>query len=250
MKIIADLHTHTLVSEHAYSTLNEMVERSKLLGKKGMAVTEHGFAIADSPSEWYYCNLRALPDVIDDNFLLLKGVEANVLDVSGKIDMPEEILKKLDWVIASLHRVCIEPMGYEKATELWLNVAENPHIDMIGHSEQKEFLYDYDLVTKAFCKNNKVVEMNAASKFARPGNEENLRKLALACKKNGTKIAVNGDAHSVYNLGQEAHIIEMLSGIEFPEEQVINSSMPRLLNELKVHKREVFKRIDGMLTIE
>ena len=42
-------------------------------------------------------------------------------------------------------------------------MAENPYVDIIGHSEQENYRYDYDLVTKAFARNHKVVELNGNS---------------------------------------------------------------------------------------
>ena len=47
MKIIADLHTHTLVSEHAYSTVNEMVQSAKEKGFLALAITDHGPAASE-----------------------------------------------------------------------------------------------------------------------------------------------------------------------------------------------------------
>ena len=239
MKLVADLHTHTLASSHAFSTLNEMVDRARSLGYKGMAVTDHAVTMPDSPHEWYFCNITSLPTVLEDGFLLLKGIEANVLDTDGRLDMDEDLFKRLDWVIASLHSKCIRPLNYEEATALWLNVAKNPYVDMIGHSEERRWQYDYDRVIPVFAQNNKVVELNANSPRVRTGNEENLRRLMLCCKRHGAKIALNSDAHSTYNLGELDWALALLEEIEFPEELVVNSSMQRLRKELELHGRPV-----------
>ncbi len=241
MKLVADLHTHTSVSDHAFSTLQEMVLQAKKNGLLAMAVTDHGTGMPDSPYPWYFNNLLHIPHRIEDGFLLLKGVEANAMDASGKIDMPENILKKLDWVIVSLHRCCVPKLSFEEATNLWLSVAENPLVDMIGHPEQQHFMFDYDKVTRVFAEKNKVVELNAGSVYSRPGNEDNLKQLALCCKKNGTKVAVNSDAHSVYNMGIEKNILSMLEEIDFPEERIVNASMDTLLAELKLRNKPAAK---------
>lgn len=247
MKIIADLHTHTSVSTHALSSMNEMITQAQTIGLKTLAITDHAPAMPDSAHPWYFHTLLQLQQPLPNGYLVLRGVEANVMDVQGTIDMPEDIVKKLDWVIASTHYDCIKPVNYEDATALWLNVAKNPYIDMIGHSEQKNYYYDYDLVTKAFAKYNKVVEINANSFYARPGNEANMKELALCCKKNGTKIAVNSDSHSIYKLGDFSSVIPLLEDIDFPEELIINASTKQLADELTLHGRSVASLVREIL---
>ena len=241
MKLVADLHTHTCVSNHAFSTLREMVLQAKKNGLSALAITDHGVGMPDSPHPWYFNNLLHIPHFIEDGFFLLKGVEADAMDAFGTLDMDEAVLKKMDWVIVSLHRCCVPSLNFEQATNMWLAVAENPLVDMIGHSEQQHFLFDYDKVTRVFAKKNKVVELNAGSAYSRPGNEENLKKLALCCKKNGTKVAVNSDAHSAYNMGIEGDILAMLEEIEFPEKLVVNASMENLLAELVLRNKPAAK---------
>lgn len=243
MKLIADLHTHTCASTHAFSTLHEMQQQAQKIGLQALAITDHAVAVDDSPHISHFHTITRLPTLLPGNFLLLKGAEVNVLDTKGTLDLDEKILKKLDWVVASIHQVCVEPLHYQQATEAWLAIAQNPYVDMIGHSEEGRYLYDYDLVTQEFSKTGKVVEMNASSCVARPGNEENQRQLALACKKNGTHIAINSDAHSLYELGNWQPIISMLEEIDFPPELIVNTSMKRLIRVLESHGRDAARRI-------
>lgn len=249
MIVRADLHTHTVASTHAFSTMDEMIRMAMKLGYGALAVTDHAPAMPDAPHRWYFNNLTRQPDMIDDYFLFLKGVEANVVNHDGTLDLDPVKMAALDWVIASLHASCIETPDYGQATNLWLRVAENPLVDMIGHSEQACYLYDYDRVTKAFAANHKVVEMNANSAISRPGNEHNLRKLAFFCMKNGTKIAVNSDAHSIYEMNNQAHILAMLQEIKFPENHIINTSTELLIQELALHGKDIVKRIAGHLPL-
>lgn len=237
MKLIADLHTHTCASTHAFSTLQEMIAAARGQGYRAMAITDHGVKMPDAPHEWYFSGLSRLPGCIDGDFLLLKGVEANIVDANGSLDMSPKQLDKLDWIIASIHRSIIPGLSYDEATRVWLAIAHNPQVDMIGHSEEERFAYDYEQVTRVFAQTGKVVEMNASSKTSRPGNEENLRRLALACKQNNTFIAVTSDAHSAFELGNKADVLNMLKEIDFPEELVVNASLERLLAVLEQHGR-------------
>ncbi len=246
--IAADLHTHTLVSNHACNTITEMAAKAKRMGYKAIAITDHGCAMPDSPHPWYFYTLRRLPDVLE-GIPVLKGVEANVMDINGRLDFSQDELAQFDWVIASIHGDCLHgALTVEQATRLWLNIAENPAVDMIGHSEQAQHMYDYDLVTKAFAAHNKVVELNGNSCVVRPNGVGNMKALALACKKNGCKIALNTDAHSIYSLEQGvSHLFGILEEIDFPEELIVNSTGERLRRELEVHNKKIVDRIGELL---
>lgn len=247
-QIAADLHTHTVVSNHAFNTITEMASKAKSLNYKAIAITDHGCAMPDSPHPWYFHNLCSLPDILE-GIPVLKGVEANVMGIDGHLDFEQTQLAKLDWVIASIHSDCLPgKLTVEQATQLWLRVAENPYVDMIGHSEQAKHIYDYDAVTKVFAEKNKVVELNGNSYAVRPEGVGNMQRLALSCKKNGCKVALNTDAHSIYHLEKGVkHLYRMLEEIDFPEELIINSSGERLLQELKLHNKQIVHRIGDFL---
>ena len=243
MQFCADLHTHTLASGHALSTLSEMVAGAKKLNYSALAVTDHAFSTSEWPARFYFNNLLSLPDVLEDDFWLLKGVEGSVLDSNGTLDIREKLLPRFDWVIASIHSTFVEELDYAEATRAWLAVAENPYVDMIGHCEQQQFLFDYNLVAKAFAKNNKVVEINGASSRVRPNSGENQRQLALCCREHGVHIAVSSDAHSCFGMDVLQPLAQMLHDIEYPEEWIVNTSRERLWKELKLHKKPFVERV-------
>jgi len=149
MKIIADTHTHTVASTHAYSTLLENVAYAKKIGMRILGNTDHGPAIAGAPQVWYFHNEKAFPEVID-GVIVLKGAEANILDYGGALDLGDNELNALDWVIASMHRQVLTPGSEADHTRAYLAVARNPAVDVIGHSGDDNFRYDYETGVKAF----------------------------------------------------------------------------------------------------
>ena len=237
MNIVADLHSHTIFSAHAHSTTGEMIEQANKIGLKALALTDHGPALEDSGHIWHFRTKSQIPHIVD-GVMVLFGAEVNVIDAKGNLDMAEDYLKSLDWLIASIHKEILPKLTFEEATNAWLKVAENKYIDMIGHCEQAEHFFDYDLVVKKFAENNKIVELNSNSINVRPSGTANMVVLAETCKKYGCKVAINSDAHSKYNLGKFDNILKMLEEIDFPEELVVNSSMERLIKELKVHNKK------------
>lgn len=243
MNFIADLHTHTLFSDHAFNTVTEMITQAQKLGLKGIAITDHGPAMPDSGHHWHFINKGQLPKKIGD-MIVMFGIEADVMNIDGELDISDSYLSNLDWVIASIHKDIIPKLSFEEATQLWLNVAYNPYVDMIGHCEQVEHYFDYEKVVPVFAQNNKVVEMNVNSAVVRPAGQKNMEELAKACKKYGCKIAVNSDAHSIYTLGQTGNVPEMLKRIDFPQELIVNASCENFINELKIHNKNFLSLIE------
>ena len=97
--IVADFHCHTLASSHAYSTVAEVARQAAAMGLLAVGCTDHGIGIEDAPHLWHFLNLRILPPYID-GVRVLRGVEANVMDFTGRLDMPEEAFQRLELVIA------------------------------------------------------------------------------------------------------------------------------------------------------
>ena len=152
-------------------------------------------------------------------------------------------------MVASIHSPCVPGLLTRKeANRIWLAVAENPYVDCIGHSEQENYRYDYDLVTKAFAANHKVVELNGNSFNVRKDGIPNMKALLAACLRNGCHIAVDSDAHSTWQLrhGLTA-LYGMLEEMNFPEELIINATNANLTAELKLHGKACAEEVGGIL---
>lgn len=235
MQIIADTHTHTIASTHAYSTAQEMIKSASEKGLYAIALTDHGYNMPGSPKEgeWFFDCLGAIPAYMY-GVRVLKGVEANISDYLGGLDIPENTLKKLEWVVASMHTLTIEGEStFENCTNAWLSIAENPYVNVIGHSGTPYFKYDYEKVIPVFGKNGKLVEINNNTFKNRKSSSENCVKIAEICKKTNTRIIVNSDAHFSTAVGAMDDAINMLKEIDFPESLIVNSSVENFKAYLK-----------------
>lgn len=225
--ILADFHCHTIASMHAYSTLRENIEAAKKKNLRLLAITDHAIGTADSPPLTYFDNLTSLPAYID-GIRILRGVEANIMDYNGQLDMPAETLRRLDFVIASFHTSCTIPGTVEDHTRAYIEVAKNPDVDMIGHSGTEEFQYDYEAVIPVFGKYGKVVEINAHTFICRQKSVQNCTRIARLCSQHGVPVMVNSDAHSEFEIGAVEKALDMLRQIKFPEELIINTNAVRI----------------------
>ncbi len=232
-KYIVDTHVHTVSSGHAYSTLSDYVEQAKKIGLEMFAITDHGPEMPGA-SHWYQiANQRVIPEYID-GIRVLKGVEVNIMDYKGQLDIHDDLLEKLDLVIASLHPPCIKPGSKEENTQALLNAMKNPHVDIIGHSGNPEYAIDIEAFVKGAKKYNCAIEINNSSdNTSRIGSHENCLAIAKKAKAYGVYIATGSDAHYKSYLGDFTEVDKIIQAVGIQEEQILNTSTEKLLNFLK-----------------
>ena len=230
MKIIADLHTHTIASGHAYSTVNELATAASQIGLKALAITDHGPALPGGPHRYHFCAMRFIPRTIA-GVRILRGVEANVLDDQGTMDLEQALLEDLDYVMAGLHENC----GYcgndiDRNTRAVLAVMANPRVRCISHPGNPIFPLHYEEVVKAAVATGTALEINNSSlSLSRKGSSENCRKIAGLCAALGAPIMVGSDAHIAQGVGVFDDALQLLARAGIVEGQVMNASLERLL---------------------
>lgn len=232
MKLIADLHTHTIASTHAYATVTEMVNEASKLGLFALAITDHARTMPGAPGPFYFESLCILPKYLN-NVRLLTGIEANICDYNGNLDVEEPLQKSLNWVVASMHTLTLKGKPtVEKCTNAYLNLAENPNVNVIGHSGSPYYKYDYEKVIPIFAKEGKLVEINDSTFRYKKDSFNNCVEIAKLCKKHGARICVNTDSHFTHTLGRAYETLEMLKDIDFPEKLVVNANVDTLKSYL------------------
>lgn len=235
MNILVDTHTHTSASAHAYSTLEENVRRAGELGLEAIAMTNHAPGMPDAPHIWHFMNVSNIPREIN-GVKVLYGVEANIMDADGSLDIDSGVLSMLDVVIASMHRDTFTPQTRKVHTQAYLNVLQNPYVDIIGHSGSPDYEYNVDTVLTFAKKEGKMIEINNNSHLVRKGNLENCIYIARRCMELGVYVAVGSDAHMSYSVGNFAEAMNMLCEINFPEELIANTTLEKFLSILRQRK--------------
>ena len=227
MNIIGDMHTHTLASTHAYSTITENCKSAAEKGIRIIAMTDHWGEMPDSPHIWHFDNLRVLPRHIC-GVTVLRGVETNILNNEGELDMPRKTLENLEWVVASMHRQVYEPSTVQNHTMAYLKAAEDPIVDVIGHCTTAMFPIDFEKCIKKFKECGKLVEINESSILYKKGSYENSYEVLKLCKKYEVPVVFDSDAHYCELIGVVDTAKKIASEVGFPEHLVINSDFDRL----------------------
>lgn len=233
MKYALDVHTHTIASGHAYSTLMENAKAASEKGIKVLGTTEHGITMPHSPHIWYFHNYRVLPREMY-GVTMLYGTEANIIDYDGNLDMDDFTLDKMDIVIGSIHDEVYKVGNVEENTEAFIKVIKSGKVDIIGHLGNPEVPVDFERIIKCAKEEDVLIEINNSSfTTSRVGSFSNCKEIALLCKKYNTKLIINSDAHFCTLIGEFTQAVNMLESIDFPEELIINKDTNELLLKLK-----------------
>ena len=236
MLIQADMHTHTIASDHAYSTISENCHWAKLNNIKAIAMTDHCGTMPDAPHIWHIENLHILPRKIDD-IIVLKGVETNIINFNGDLDISDNTLENLEWVVASMHTETTPNGSADEITSAYLNLMKNnKYVDLIGHPTMEYFKCDYESFVKAAVEYNKIIEINESSIKVKKGSRENSIEILKLCKKYGARVSVDTDCHFCQLVGKVPVAMEIIKELDFPKELIINSNW-EILREWILNKR-------------
>lgn len=230
-KFVLDSHTHTVASGHAYNTINEMVRSAADKGLQLLGITEHAPAMVGSCQEIYFQNLKVLPRE-KYGVRLMFGAELNILDTKGTIDLSEWTLPGLDVGIASMHPGCYESGSRDANTEAYINVMDEPHINIIGHPDDGRFPVDILALVQAAREKHVLLELNNNSlnpKSFRQNARETDEKMLLACKKYQVPIILGSDAHVEEDIAEFGYARRVLEAVDFPRELVVNYSVDQYM---------------------
>lgn len=224
MKIVADLHVHTIASGHGYSTVLENVWVAKRKGLLAIGIADHTPSMPGGPSLLYFEAKGHFPREVE-GVRLCFGAEVDVVDEEGHLDLPDRVLRRLDFVIVSFHPQVFKGGSKETNTSALLRAIENPNVQIVAHLGNPRYPLFYEKVVEAAVALGKVIEINNSSfAISRKGSEENCRLIAREIKSRDGWIVVSSDAHFCEEVGEFGKALHMLEDVGFPEERIINAS--------------------------
>ena len=227
MRTLLDVHTHTIASGHAFSTMQEMAQAAAEKGLQLLGITEHAPGIPGTCAPIYFKNLRCVPRLMYGVELML-GVELNILNYQGDIDMDEELLSRLDLRIAGIHSLCYAPGTTDENTTAMIGAIRNPWVDIISHPGDGTASLHFEPIVLAAKEHHTLLEINNSSLnpirqkvAARDNNLEILR----LCKRYETPVILGSDAHISFDIANYDHLHELLRLTEFPEALIMNDKV-------------------------
>jgi DNA polymerase (family X) len=197
--LVSELHSHSTWSD-GKNTILEMAKGARERGWKVLAITDHstGLGITGGLSverlQEQRIEIDAVQKELGDSIRLLQGSEVEI-KADGELGLPDEILEKLDIVIASIHVGIRQPR--EQVTARMINAIRNPHVDIIGHPtgrlipNREGADLDMDAVLNEAAKHSTAMEISSHPR--RLDLEDVYARRAIEM---GIHISVNTDAHS------------------------------------------------------
>ena len=222
--IRGDLHTHTDWSD-GRDSMEEMILEAKARGLEYIAVTDHsvGRGIANGLSvERLESHGKRLKDLESDigGIRILRGTEMDIR-ADGTLDYPDEVLDKLDWVVASVHSA----MGQDSATmtDRIIKAMRNPRVSAIGHlstrliGERRPVDADYEAIFRAAADTRTALEINGSLERLDLKDAHVSRAREL-----GAALVINTDAHTTEGLGNMEYGVSLARRGWCEAEDVVN----------------------------
>ena len=200
-----DLHLHTIYSD-GISSIKEMAEEAKAMGLQYIAISDHSKRLRIANGLDASRLLQQIEEIDEVNstitdFTVLKSIEVDILE-DGSLDLPDDVLEKLDLVVGAVHSRFNLPK--EQQTARILKAMDNPNLSILAHPTGRILLKrePYNVDVEAMIE--KAKETGVALELNANPNRLDLNDIyCRQAKEAGVKIAINSDAHSpneIFNL--------------------------------------------------
>lgn len=200
--IRGDLHAHTNVTD-GVNTLEEMAAAARARGYAYLGISDHSPSLrvtgglSEENLRIHVAHIRKFSERSPD-LRLLAGTECDIL-ADGTLDYPDDVLKDLDYVIASIHSSF--RMSEEQMTKRVVRAMENAHMDILAHptarkiGQREPINLDMERIMDVAADTGTVLEMNAY-----PDRTDLNSAHARLAKERGVKLVVDTDSHSTEQL--------------------------------------------------
>ena len=236
MTPLLDLHTHSIASGHAYSSIQEMAQAAAQKGLQILGITEHAPSLPGACESIYFRNLHVIPRLMY-GVRLLMGVELNILDTHGTLDLDERHYRCCDLRIAGVHILCWQGGTRLQNTDGMLAAIHNPWTHIISHPGDGTAELLFEPIVLAARETQTLLEINSSSMIplrkkesARPNNLKILR----LCRKYDVPIILGSDAHISFSIADYQYALPLLAETDFPDELVMNYWPERCMDYLHI----------------
>jgi DNA polymerase (family X) len=214
-----DLHSHTTWSDGG-AELHEMAAEAEALGRSYLAVCDHARRLRNGRLEQQAEEIAAVAAAAK-GLQILRGVEVDIR-ADGSLDMPDEVLVGLDWVMASIHSGFDRPR--DELTRRIQTAMQNPHVDCIGHptgrkiNRREPYDVDFEAILETSLETGTFLEINC-----QPDRLDLDDNHARAAAEAGARLVISTDAHRVHELANMRLGVAQARRAWIGPEQVVNT---------------------------
>ena len=234
--ILLDIHTHSLASGHgSRDNITDMARAAAAASLDILGISDHGPATPGAGSNSYFRNLR-LADRRLFGVTLLYGVELNILNENGDVDLDDKLIETLDYALVSMHPDTFRSGSAVSNTQAFINAMRHPQVRFLGHPDDGRFPVDYEHLLSAAKEYHVFPELNNSSLMPQAFRKDGLRnsmEMLTICKELRLPVLLSSDSHGKSHIGDMRYIFPLLKQCCFPTELIINSDPAMLYRVLR-----------------
>ena len=237
-----DIHTHTIASGHAYSTLQEMAKAASEKGLQILGITDHASSVPGAPEPVYFRNTHVIPRTMYGVRLLI-GAELNILDIRGTLDLEEFYYRLMDVRIAGIHKFCWSGGDPSQNTDGMIAAIENPWTDIIAHPGDGVAELYFEPIVDAAYRTGTLLEINSSSLRPirnKPAAIHNNLEILRLCRKRDMPVILGSDAHISFDIANYQYALPLLREVDFPDELIVNDKPDLFFQILEASGAERF----------
>ncbi|MBI2891966.1 MAG: DNA polymerase/3'-5' exonuclease PolX [Deltaproteobacteria bacterium] len=200
--VLGDMHVHSDASSDGQSSLDELADEGKKLGRRYLAITDHSrsrpLGLDADALRAHARQVASVDRKRGGRPKLLRGVEVDILP-DGSLDLPRDVLTELDWVVASVHSHFTDPE--ERMTDRIVRALESGVVDVLGHpsgrliGRRDPYAFDLQRVIDVAKKRGVALEINA-----QPERLDLSDKACRLARDAGVALVISSDSHAANHL--------------------------------------------------
>ncbi|MGH3110775.1 MAG: PHP domain-containing protein, partial [Gaiellaceae bacterium] len=215
--LTGEMHCHSTWSSDGHNSIEEMAATAKSRGYSFLCLTDHSHYLRGPRLEAQWKEIEQVNARLK-GLEVLRGIEVNIR-ADGSLDVDDDVLAELDWVVASIHT------AFDRSpTERVLGAIENPHVDSIGHLTGRKILkrpgtdVDIERVVIRAAETGTALEINS-----QPDRLDMRDTHARLAGEAGALIPITTDAHEIPALGHAELGVGLARRAWLTKEQVLNT---------------------------
>lgn len=235
--VLADIHTHSISSGHGSGdTIMDMARTAASRSLSLLGISDHGPKTPGAGSSSYFRNLLLAPRR-RFGISILYGVELNILNEEGDVDLEDSLISSLDYAFISMHHPIFQAKPSETVcTDAYINAMKHPGVRFLGHPDDGRFPVDYQRLLSACAQYRVYPEINNASLMPgayRTEGRQNSMKILSLCSKLRLPVLLSSDSHGKEHIGDMKYIFPLLEECGFPAKLVLNRNRETLMEILE-----------------
>lgn len=231
-----DVHTHSISSGHGSTcTITDMAMAARKKGLSLLGISDHGPATLCAGTPSYFRSLQMAPRE-RCGIRMLYGVELNILDHSGKVDLEKSILSGMDYAIISMHTKNIKPGNICENTKAYIHAMDQPKVRIIGHCDDAKYPVDYKALAREAADHHVMMEINNASVMPggyRGNTIPNIIHMLYWCGVYDVPVLLSSDSHGYKHVGDvkgsEILLRAFRESLDFPQHLIMSYDADRFI---------------------